>query len=40
MTGFHTRNLVCTPLLDYKDHCLGILQSIKQENRGLYNRRP
>jgi GAF domain-containing protein len=31
MTGFHTRNLVCTPLLDYKDHCLGTLQSLNKK---------
>ena len=30
-TGFHTRTLVCTPLLDYKDHCLGTLQSINKK---------
>jgi GAF domain-containing protein len=30
MTRFHTRNLVCTPLLDYKDHCLGTLQSLNK----------
>ena len=31
MTGFQTRNLVCTPLLDYKDHCLGTLQSLNKK---------
>ena len=31
MTGFHTRNLICTPLLDYKDHCLGTLQSLNKK---------
>ena len=30
MTRFHTRNIVCTPLLDYKDHCLGTLQSLNK----------
>ncbi|MEX1330740.1 MAG: GAF domain-containing protein [Desulfobacterales bacterium] len=30
MTRFHTRNLACTPLLDYKDHCLGTLQSLNK----------
>ena len=30
MTRFHTRNMVCTPLLDYKDHCLGTLQSLNK----------
>ena len=33
MTGFHTRNLICTPLLDHKDNCLGTLQSLNK-NRG------
>jgi adenylate cyclase len=31
MTGFHTRNLVCTPLLDNKDNCLGTIQSINKK---------
>jgi adenylate cyclase len=31
MTRFHTRNLVCTPLLDNKDHCLGTLQSLNKK---------
>ena len=31
MTRFHTRNLVCTPLIDYKDHCLGTLQSLNKK---------
>jgi len=30
MTRFHTRNIVCTPLLDYRDHCLGTLQSLNK----------
>ena len=30
ITRFHTRNIVCTPLLDYKDHCLGTLQSLNK----------
>lgn len=32
MTGFQTRNLICTPLLDNKDHCLGTLQSLNKKN--------
>lgn len=32
ITGFQTRNLICTPLLDYKDHCLGTLQSLNKKN--------
>ena len=32
MTGFHTRNLICTPLIDYKDHCLGTLQSLNKKS--------
>jgi len=31
MTGFHTRNLICTPLLDSKNHCLGTLQSLNKQ---------
>jgi adenylate cyclase len=31
MTGFQTRNLICTPLLDSKDHCLGTLQSLNKK---------
>ena len=27
MTGFQTRNLICAPLIDCKEHCLGTLQS-------------
>jgi len=32
ITGFQTRNLICTPLIDYKDHCLGTLQSLNKKN--------
>jgi GAF domain-containing protein len=32
MTGFQTRNLICTPLLDNKDHCLGTLQSLNKQS--------
>ena len=32
MTGFHTRNLICTPLIDYKDHCLGTIQSLNKKS--------
>ena len=31
LTGFHTRNMICTPLLDSKDHCLGTLQSLNKK---------
>lgn len=31
MTGFKTRNLVCTPLLDSNEHCLGTLQSLNKK---------
>ena len=31
MTGFHTRNLICAPLLDSKNHCLGTLQSLNRQ---------
>jgi GAF domain-containing protein len=30
MTGFQTRNLICTPLVDHKEHCLGTLQSLNK----------
>ena len=32
ITGFHTRNLICTPLIDYKEHCLGTLQSLNKKS--------
>jgi GAF domain-containing protein len=31
MTGFKTRNLICTPLLDFKENCLGTLQSMNKK---------
>jgi GAF domain-containing protein len=30
MTGFQTRNLICAPLVDHKEHCLGTLQSLNK----------
>ena len=30
MTGFRTRNVVCTPLLHSNDQCLGTLQSLNK----------
>lgn len=32
MTGFRTRNLICTPLMDYKENCLGTLQAFNKKN--------
>jgi adenylate cyclase len=32
MTGFQTRNLICTPLIDYKDHSIGTLQSLNKKS--------
>ncbi len=32
MTGFKTRNLICTPLLDFKERCLGTLQSMNNKS--------
>ncbi|MGV7223678.1 MAG: GAF domain-containing protein [Nitrospinales bacterium] len=32
MTGFRTRNLICTPLLDSKDNCMGTLQSLNKKS--------
>ena len=37
MTGFHTRNLICTPLLDSKNHCLGTLQSLNKKEGDFTN---
>ena len=31
MTGFRTRNLICTPILDSKDSCMGTLQSLNKK---------
>jgi len=31
LTGFRTRNLICCPLIDYKDKCLGTLQSLNKK---------
>ena len=31
MTGFQTRNLICTPLLDNKNNCLGTIQSLNKK---------
>ena len=35
MTGFCTRNLICTPLLDTKDNCIGTIQSLNK-NTGKF----
>jgi adenylate cyclase len=35
ITGFLTRNLICTPLLDDKDNCLGTLQSLNKKTGGF-----
>jgi adenylate cyclase len=32
MTGFRTRNLICTPLIDYKENCLGTLQAFDKKS--------
>ena len=31
ITGFRTHNLICTPLFDCQDHCLGTLQSLNKK---------
>ena len=31
MTGFHTRNLICSPLLDSLNNCMGTLQSLNKK---------
>lgn len=32
VTGFRTRNIICTPLIDHKNCCLGTLQSMNKIN--------
>jgi adenylate cyclase len=32
ITGFRTRNLICTPLIDYKERCSGTLQSLNKKS--------
>ena len=32
LTGFQTRNLVCAPLIDSKDICLGTIQSLNKKD--------
>ena len=32
LTGFRTRNLICTPLIDDKAFCLGTIQSINKKS--------
>jgi GAF domain-containing protein len=31
ITGFHTRNLICTPMLDSGSQCMGTLQSLNKK---------
>ena len=31
ITGFHTHNLICTPLLESKNNCMGTLQSLNKK---------
>ena len=31
MTGFRTRNLICTPLIDEKENCIGTIQSLNKK---------
>jgi GAF domain-containing protein len=37
MTGFRTRNLICTPLIDYKERCSGTLQSLNKKTGDFTN---
>jgi adenylate cyclase len=30
VTGFRTRNIICAPLIDYREHCCGIIQSLNK----------
>ena len=32
ITGFRTYNLICTPLIDDKENCLGTIQSLNKKN--------
>lgn len=32
MTGFHTRNLICCPLIDDNENCLGTLQALNKKS--------
>jgi adenylate cyclase len=32
MTGFRTRNLICTPMIDNNGKCLGTIQSLNKKN--------
>ena len=32
MTGFHTRNMICTPMIDDKGKCLGTIQSLNKKS--------
>ena len=32
MTGFHIRNMICTPLIDSEDNCMGTLQSLNKKS--------
>jgi GAF domain-containing protein len=32
ITGFQTRKLICTPLIDFRERCLGTLQSLNKLN--------
>ena len=32
MTGFHTNNMICTPLIDSDDNCMGTLQSLNKKS--------
>ena len=31
-TGFQTRNLICSPIIDFRDICLGTIQSLNKKN--------
>ena len=37
MTGFRTRNLICTPMIDDKGKCLGTIQSLNKKNGDFTN---
>ena len=35
ITGFHTHNMICTPLIDNKNSCLGTVQSLNRKGENF-----
>ena len=36
MTGFRTRNMICTPMVDDNGKCLGTIQSLNTKKSGEF----